>query len=71
MTSNYRIEATEDSYTIIENNTGHTLEVLDNETEAYKRLSWFNMGGAFDGWTPEFVLKKVEINFDDDELDGE
>ena len=71
MTSNYRIEATEDSYTIIENNTGYTLEVLDNETEAYKRLSWFNMGGAFDGWTPAFVLQEMEIILDDEDFDEE
>jgi hypothetical protein len=61
--SNYRLEGK----SIVENQTGHTMFESNNKRELHKRLAFLNMGGAFDGWTPDFFLLEMpENNYLDD-----
>jgi hypothetical protein len=52
-----------DKWSITEKETGFVIkENLDN-VEARKLLRHLNLGGGFDGWTPNFFMKKVDIKF--------
>lgn len=64
--SNYSIEKTDLGFDIREEKTGHIVYSGENRNESYKRLSFFNMGGAFDGWTPSFFMTESNI-FEDEE----
>lgn len=50
------------TFKIHENSTDHIVFECKKEREAYKKLTFFNMGGAFDGWTPSFFLIKFPEN---------
>lgn len=56
--SNYRLEGK----SIVENETGHKVFESKNKRELHKKLAFFNMGGAFDGWTPDFFLIEIPEN---------
>jgi hypothetical protein len=62
--NNYAIDKKSKEYTIIETKTGHQVYTGMKKREAYKHLTFLNMGGAFDGWTPNFFLVKMpEYNY--------
>ena len=46
-------------YIVHEKTSNQFIERFKTKNEAKKLLKHFNMGGGFDGWTPEFILKKV------------
>lgn len=55
-------------FAILENKTEHILGFYCFLEDAEKRVSFLESGGAFDGFTPSFVLietnKKTDINDD-------
>lgn len=59
--NNYSIESTKGRHKIVEKKTGHIVFESRNKRNAHKKLAFFNMGGAFDGWTPTFFLVDIVI----------
>ncbi len=59
--SNYTIDSTRGKHKIVEKQTGHTVFQSRNKRNAHKKLAFFNMGGAFDGWTPSFFLVDIVV----------
>lgn len=49
---------------IYEIETEQTIKKFDNPNEAKNYYRFLNLGGAFDGWTPSFILKKMEITYE-------
>ena len=52
-----------DHYIVIEKSTNQVIRSFDNKADAKKFLRHMNFGGGFDGWTPEFFLKALKIEF--------
>lgn len=46
-------------YNVIETETGFTIFDNMEETEARKKARFFNFGGGFDGWSPRFILERI------------
>jgi hypothetical protein len=67
--NNYTITKNkQNKYEIHEYNTGHVVHVNTSKRAAYKRLTHLNMGGMFNGWTPDFFLQEMpEILLTDEE----
>jgi hypothetical protein len=61
MLMNYRVETVENSFVIIESQTEQVIRSFNTRDKAKKFLRHLNLGGAFDGWTPTFFLKKIKI----------
>jgi hypothetical protein len=51
-------------YCVFENYTEQVLDFFLIESEANKKKKLLDKGGAFDGFTPEFVLRKVNSYID-------
>jgi hypothetical protein len=51
-------------YCVFENSTEQVLDFFLIESEANKKKKFLDKGGAFDGFTPEFVLRKVNSYID-------
>ena len=62
--NNYSIRQRSKKYEIVESKTGHVVYAGKKKRDAYKQLTFFNMGGGFDGWTPSFFLVEMpEISY--------
>jgi hypothetical protein len=48
-------------YCILEQATQQVVDAYIRHQDANKRFKFLNHGGAFDGFTPAFVLKKFTI----------
>ena len=59
---NYRMEETARGFAIVETITDLTVRIADTRERALRLLKHLNRGGAFDGWTPMFFLKHIEIH---------
>ena len=59
--NNYTIESARGKHKIVEKQTKHVVFECRNKRKAHKKLAFFNMGGAFDGWTPTFFLVNIVI----------
>lgn len=46
---------------VIENNTEQLIQAFAFEDEAEEYAEFLNEGGAFDGFTPSFILREVAI----------
>jgi len=57
--SNYSLIERNNEYIIHEIMTDNDVFKTDDQDEAYDKLTHFNMGGAFDGWTPSFFLTEI------------
>ncbi len=44
-------------YEVVEVATDTVIQVHQNYTIARERAKFYNRGGGFDGWTPDFFLK--------------
>lgn len=49
---------------VMENQTEQLIEAFEFEDEARKYAKFLNRGGAFDGWTPSFILQEVVLSQD-------
>ena len=58
---NYVIEADSTEYNVIETPTDQVIKVYKAYKDAKELMRHLNLGGAFDGWTPTFMLKKINI----------
>jgi hypothetical protein len=60
---NYKVIKNESTnlYDIFETATEQVIMSFDKLTDARKSVRHFNLGGSFDGWTPNFFLKKIII----------
>jgi len=48
------------NFTVVETATDHIIKTYKTLKEAKSFMRYLNLGGGFDGFTPEFILKKVE-----------
>ena len=57
---NYKIidDKKKKEYHIKETATGYIIETFTNFSDAKKHMKFLNLGGSFDGFTPEFMLRK-------------
>jgi hypothetical protein len=39
----------------------HNIGVFKEKEEAKSLMRFLNLGGAFDGWTPGFILKNIKF----------
>lgn len=55
---NYKLK-TDNGVSVIETATEQVIKKFDNIESARKFMRHLNLGGAFDGWSPSFILKSV------------
>jgi hypothetical protein len=55
---NYKLKV-ENGVSVIETATEQVIKKFDNLNSARKFMRHLNLGGAFDGWSPSFILKSV------------
>lgn len=48
-------------YLVVETLTNQVIKSFYSREKAKKLLRHLNLGGGFDGWTPTFFMKKIEI----------
>ena len=58
---NYIVESSSNQYNVIETHTNHLIKTCKAYKDAKELMRHLNLGGAFDGWTPNFILKKINI----------
>jgi hypothetical protein len=56
---NYKIFSNETEHTVVETTTMQEIRVFQEKDEAKNLMRFLNLGGAFDGWTPRFILKNI------------
>lgn len=56
---NYKIVNENDKFVVFEVPTEQPIRAFKNKADAKHFLKHLNYGGAFDGWTPDFFLKKL------------
>jgi hypothetical protein len=60
---NYKINATPtNSFEVVETNTEQVVKTFMALKDAKKFMRSLNLGGGFDGWTPTFFLKILNLN---------
>jgi hypothetical protein len=58
---NYKITTNTNSlFDVVETGTHQIIGSFSLQKEAKEYMRFLNLGGAFDGYTPNFLLKKVE-----------
>lgn len=57
---NYRIQKKNKEFDIFETRTEQVIASVPNKEQAQKIAMHLNMGGGFDGWSPEFFLKTIK-----------
>ena len=58
---NYIVEANSTEYNVIETPSEQVIKTCKVYKDAKELMRHLNLGGAFDGWTPTFMLKKINI----------
>ena len=66
MSFNYSIEENNGIYSVVEYLTEQTVGKFSDKLEARKFLRHLNLGGGFDGWTPSFFIKDLDLNLVND-----
>lgn len=61
MAFNYKIVEENGAFNVFEVPTEQVIKAFTDNKEARKFLRHLNLGGGFDGWTPTFFMKTVEI----------
>jgi hypothetical protein len=62
MATNYQVTEIGGSYAVIEKCTGQIIEAYNSQNEAKNKMKFLNLGGAFDGFSPSFVLRKATVS---------
>ena len=60
MALDYKVTKFGDSYVVEERSTGYHIKSFTDQNEAKKYMKFLNLGGAFSGFTPEFMVRKVK-----------
>ena len=50
------------SFKIVENNTGHIIRNNVSQAAVKSMTGFYNNGGGFAGWTPDFFMNRWVIN---------
>ena len=58
---NYKIVNESNTYNVFETATEQVIRSFFTVDEAKKFLRHLNLGGGFDGWSPSFFLKKIDL----------
>lgn len=58
---NYDISRMNNDFVVLEKQTGYNIKAFSSQKKAFEYCCFLNSGGAFDGFTPEFVIKKAKI----------
>jgi hypothetical protein len=58
----YKLLKEENDFLVREETTEQVIDSFGDYTEARWYCKFLNLGGAFDGWTPSFVLKKINLD---------
>lgn len=58
MAVNYKVVEIGGSYCVEEKSTGYIVEAYNDPSDAKKKMKFLNLGGAFDGFTPSFILSE-------------
>lgn len=56
MAVNYKVVETAGEFAVIENRTGHVIRKYSSHPEAKKMMKHLNLGGGFDGFSPNFLF---------------
>ena len=59
---NYIIKNIDNKYLIVETQTNLIIKTFKNIKQAKTFLKHLNFGGGFDGFTPPFMLTKINVN---------
>ena len=59
---NYKIVNESNTYNVFETATEQVIRSFFTVDEAKKFLRHLNLGGGFDGWSPNFFLKKINLS---------
>ena len=65
---NYKIVENNKEYHVLEKQTESIIRLFKKKKEAVEYCRFLNLGGAFDGFTPSFFLKKSEKNSNNKEV---
>jgi hypothetical protein len=66
---NYEVVVNEDfSLSVFETQTFHIIETFFFQDDAEDYAFFLNYGGAFDGWTPYFMLNSTKNSLDINEI---
>jgi hypothetical protein len=58
----YKVIKSNSQYDIFETKTEQVIATFNTETEARTTVRMYNLGGGFSGWTPKFILTKIDIS---------
>ena len=58
---NYKIVNENNTYNVFETATEQVIRSFFTVDEAKKFLRHLNLGGGFDGWSPSFFMKKIDL----------
>jgi len=59
---NYKIKNNpNNNFEVIETSTEQIVATFSAQKDAKQLLRHLNLGGGFDGWTPQFMLKKIKL----------
>ncbi len=59
MAVNYKVTEIGGTYCVEEKTTGYIIKSFDQHADAKKMMKFLNLGGGFDGFTPEFIVRKA------------
>lgn len=60
---NYKtVKHSNGKYVVVETQTDQIMKVCDTNDEARKLMKHLNLGGGFDGFSPNFFTKPVKIS---------
>ena len=62
MALDYKVVKVGETYCVEESSTGLHIKVFTDQNEAKKYMKFLNLGGAFAGFTPSFMLNKSSKN---------
>ena len=60
MATNYKVVETRGKFVVQETQTGHEIYSSLSREDARNMMKHLNLGGSFDGFTPDFFMKKFE-----------
>ena len=62
MAVDYKVVKVGETYCVEEKATGYHIRSFNKQDEAKKYMKFLNLGGAFSGWTPSFILNSSSKN---------
>lgn len=62
----YKVKYAYGKFGVFENNTDQFVKFCNDEKNAKEYCRFLNYGGAFDGFTPKFILNSFEIPASED-----